>query len=258
LIEDLDHRDDNPRFSSRARFLSLCSDFGWSVYLDTIGDKDPASSRPELVRIQKGTPTNSRTGERKFKIRDGPGVRFIEYPDEYPLTRGPEYLPRLSVRVLSRKVYWSSRSQEFEATVYFSLEPSPEWQQRMRDTVVTACDDIAGYRGMNDKLWLTHSTSPCGHPVQVRFETPIKLGPDAVALIGYSSAFEAIEPCPERVLIFLTRSDPRIRWLAIAANARSLPRDPFHRSVMLRTMNCCDECALEHVASLPGRWSLIL
>ena len=50
------------------RFLFLCSDFGWSVYLDSVGDKDPANIRPEVVHVQRGTPTNLQTGERKFKM----------------------------------------------------------------------------------------------------------------------------------------------------------------------------------------------
>src|ERR1700726_1627802 len=59
LLDDFDNRGDNPKFTSQSFYLFLCSDFGWSVYLDTVCDHDPASCRPELVRVVKGTPTNS-------------------------------------------------------------------------------------------------------------------------------------------------------------------------------------------------------
>jgi hypothetical protein len=257
LVDDFDHRGDDPRFTSQFLFLALSSDFGWSVFLDTVGDKDPASSRPDLVRVVKGTPTNSKTGERKFKIRDGGGFRAVEYPDSYPLTRGPEYTPSLAGRVINRKVFWSSRAQEFQATIYYSLEPSPEWRQHMAASIPTF-DEIAKYRSMHDSLWETHLTTPCDHAQNKIVEKPIKLGPDALVLTGWNPAFEIMSPAPERILILRTRADPRIRWLAVDSNSRTLRSDPLYRAMMLRAPNCCEECALKHVAPLPGRWVLIL
>jgi len=48
--------------------LYLCSDFGWSVFINTVIDEDPADIRLKLVYVIKGTPTNKRTNERKLRI----------------------------------------------------------------------------------------------------------------------------------------------------------------------------------------------
>ena len=77
----------------------LHSEFGWSVYLDTFGDRDPAQIRPELVHIQKGVPTNRRTMERKSSIKDGSmelGPMRSSADDRSPPIRGREYIPRSS------------------------------------------------------------------------------------------------------------------------------------------------------------------
>lgn len=42
----------------------LWSDFGWSIYLDIVGDKDSAEVRPELVHVKPAVPTHVQTGER--------------------------------------------------------------------------------------------------------------------------------------------------------------------------------------------------
>jgi hypothetical protein len=200
LLDDFDNRGDNPKFTSQSFYLFLCSDFGWSVYLDTVCDHDPASCRPELVRVVKGTPTNSKTGERKFRMRDGGGFRTVEYPDSYPLTRGPDYIPSAAGRVLKRTVFWSSRAQEFEATIYYSIEPSPEWRQQMADPI-HAFDELAKFRSMHDNMWETHLTATCDHAQDEFVGKPVKLGHDAIALMGWLPAFEVIGAAPERIII---------------------------------------------------------
>jgi len=257
LDSDFDNRDDSPRFSSRHFFLSLCSDFGWSIFFDTVGDKDPSDCKPELIHVQPGTPTNAKTGERKFKIRDGGGVRIKLYPDVYPVKRGPTYLPRTSATVLLRREYWTALVQEFQSHVYYSIDPSPEWQRSFTEPVSTI-DEISTYRAMHDSLWEVHLTQPCEHPKPVRVDEEVKLGPDAAALVGWNTAGEILGPWPERVLILLTRSDPRLRWLAVIDNTRTVRDDRMYRSCMLRTSKCCEECALMQATERQGRWVLIL
>ena len=79
----IDLRDDNPKFTSRLTegLLFLCSDFGWSVFLSTVDNKDPAEIRPELVKVCKGTPTKINTNERRLRIRDGLGRITVYYPE---------------------------------------------------------------------------------------------------------------------------------------------------------------------------------
>lgn len=236
--------------------LFLCSDFGWSIFLDTVGDKDPGIVRPELVHIKRGTPTNSKTKERKLRILDGYYHDTGRLPDTFPLIRGLKYSPRLAARVKrlgGRQEYWTSGTHGFECTIYLSVEPSPEWRQYPG---VAPWQEMIKYRKMQRCLWDTHSTPYCDHS-KVSQPEPTKLGPDAVALMGFDSFHESGESYPERILIYLTRGDARIRWLAIG-NADCGRYHPICRDVMLRTDGCCDACALEHTASLPGRWTLIL
>jgi hypothetical protein len=221
----LNSRDDMHKFSSRlSHFLFLCSDFGWSVYLDTVGDKDPGQVRPELVHVCKGTPTKKVTNERKMRIRDGAGFEKKDYPDIYIVERGPAYVPRTIATLARRKEYWSTQLQKFEHSIHITVKPSAEWQDR---GAVEEIDGLAAYRIMQDSLWTTYVTPECEHMLNSdeNWKEPkeIKLGPDAAALLGWSNAIELIRgPCPERILIYLTRGDRHVRWLAILSDPRAI------------------------------------
>ena len=261
-VVDLLSGQDTSRGLNTTFYLFLCSDFGWSVFLDTVGDKDPGVVRPELVHVKRGTPTNSKTKERRLRIRDGYGYDSSYNPEKFPLLRGLEYLPRLAARVhpsKGRQEYWTSRAQEFEATIYFSVEPLSELRQHLD---VSSWQQAIWYGKLQKSLWNTHSTPYCDHP---KLSEPglMKLGPDAAALMGFSpfsedSADDEIGVYPERIIIYLSRGDARIRWLAIHEAVDFGREYKVYREVMLRTNSCCDACALEHTASLPGRWTLIL
>ena len=41
----------------------MVSDFGWTVYLPSFGDHDPASTNPERLFVRKSVPRNRKTGE---------------------------------------------------------------------------------------------------------------------------------------------------------------------------------------------------
>lgn len=195
-------------------------------------------------------------------MKDGGGYSILTIPKTEPLLRGLEYLPRLAAsvnRLSGRKELWTSRTQDFEACVLVSGDPSPEWRQHPS---VSSSQDVSRYGSMHDSLWQTFQTPCCDHP-RVSAPGPTKLGPDAAALLGFSICGEQAvydkthEPYPERIIIYLTRGDARIRWLLIH-NAGAGNDNPISREVMLRTGDCCDACALEYTASLPGRWTLIL
>lgn len=227
--------------------------------MGTAIDKDPTEIRPELVRVMRGTPTNKKTNERKFRIRDGTGFPSEDYPDVYELQRGPEYVPRTVATVLKCTEYWATQSQEFELTLYCSVLPTPEWRQYQ----VTPFEDVTGCRAMQDSLWQTFSTERCEHggtrDKTIRDpSTPIKLGPDAAALLGWSTAGELLKPWPEKVVIMLTRGERQIRWLAVIKAVMMRGIETNYRETMLRTRDCCEACALEQVASQPNKWILIL
>ena len=89
----------------------LVSDFGWSVYVSAVGDNDPADTKPELLYIQKGVPTNPENGERKSRIRDdvSEGWGNLYIPGIKIFDRGESYVPRCLTQVKRRTEYYGSR-----------------------------------------------------------------------------------------------------------------------------------------------------
>jgi len=90
----------------------LMSDFGWSVSLYCVGDRDPSNVKSHLICVRRGIPTNHR-GERKSKIRDaeglGGGGPEAAIRDENKET----YRPRCDLEVFNREEYYGSRTKEF-------------------------------------------------------------------------------------------------------------------------------------------------
>ena len=238
---------DYSALESEGRILN--SDFGWSVFLDTFGNKDPGQSRPGLIHIQKGTPTNKRTGERKLHISDGQDFATYLHNGAPSLTRS-EYVPRAVARVRERTEYWTTQEDEFELTLYWLIEPSPELGKAAKRG---PNEESIHYGKMHESLWETFSTPDCTHPQSQRSlynrstrKPAVKLPEDAVAVVGWT------EPTfrPEKVLVLLTLGEPELRWLAIMKRT--------DRKTMLRTEGCCEECAVEHACSFPGNWALVL
>ena len=245
----------------------LCCEFGWSVYFDTFGDMDPTQVNPELVHIRKGVPTNKRTMERKMFLYDGPSAAGRIIPssrDNSQPIRGREYVPRSSASA-SWTEFWSTGAQAFEHSMYFHITPNQEWREYGREPyhIFSHC------RSMQTVLWETFRTAACDHSLNDS-KTPIKLGMDAAAVLGWLADQEKIEEVTERFLICLTKEEPRIRWLAAQSSVVVGRRSPATelqtgpgfrvRQVMLRTPDCCDSCALEQTAAVPGNhyWILIL
>ncbi|KAI4250070.1 MAG: hypothetical protein L6R40_000242 [Gallowayella cf. fulva] len=248
----------------------LYCDFGWSVYFDTFCGRDPTQVKPELVHVRKGVPTNRKTMERKMFICDGhmtPGPMFNTtnaMKDDSQTIRGRDYVPRSSATA-SCAEFWSTGAQAFQHAIYYRVNPKQEWRERGREPfqVFSYCC------GMQNMLWETFTTAPCDHSLSDS-RGPVKLGMDAAAVLGWSSNQDAIEEVKERFLICLTKGEPGVRWLAakssiflgrrnIAMESQTHPGLRV-REVMLRTEDCCDSCALEQTAAVPGNhyWILIL
>jgi hypothetical protein len=240
LTHQLDHR-------QASDALILCSDFGWSVHLSTFGDQDPADVQPEMVHVRKGTPTNSRTGERKLRIRDGGDFGVTPFPMVSFVERGQEYTPRTFARLTRSKTYWTTTSDDFRVTLSLSFETSPEYQQKGG---VDRFKADSQFQARHEKLWRTHLTPECAHigRNQQAHGESTRLGRDAIAVLSGELAGREM---PEKTVILLTKGDRYVRWAAVEY-ARSL------RKRMLRRNTCCESCALDHVALFPGDWILIL
>jgi len=249
-------RHDNWASSASSQTLFLWSDFGWSVFLGTIGDKDPAEVKPHLIHIRKGVPTNAKTNERKLRISDG----YFDFPSDLhqvysePSVEYNSCLPRAVARVTRRGEYWTSRAQRFELILIFTFEPVPG--SGLDGFNIPPVEDWTTCRLMHHRLWETFLTPSCTHEPESIPKSPLVLGPDAVALLGWNNA----GPSNQRLVIYLTRGDASLRWLAVQYAAGSTHTRGFsdRREAMLRTRDCCDKCALEHVSSFPGRWILSL
>lgn len=250
-----------------SEIVFLCSEFGWSVFLDTVGDKDPAAVKPHLVHVAKGVPTNVKTNERRSLIVDGALNFTRDFPRVYriPPAQTGLSIPRAVAQVTRRTEYWTTRSSQFEMCLHFVVEPGPH--SELHQFGFRPFKDWASCRSMQKNIWETFLTPPCDHQPETCPKTPLKLGPEAVAILGWSNGGEGTEsgPYTQRIVIFLTRGDARVRWLAVqnavspwAHTGAGAPEPCDKREAMLRTLDCCDECALVYVSSLPGKWTLIL
>lgn len=235
----------------------LYSDFGWSVYLSAAGNQDPSSVRPELVNLERGAPTHSKTNEQKLCCRDS-FFSQASHLEMGPIQRTATYVPRSVARSTRCDHFWESRQQGFGLSIRTLHHTSQELRESSQGQVPEIVDYVDGYRAMHECLWNVWLTPFCSHaPISGHepeaLQNPTKLGPDAAAVLGWRTHEDLGVIEPEKVLILLTRNDPKLRWHAIQCASRSLGRH-----AMLRTDSCCDPCALEYAASLPGHWYLIL
>ena len=249
-----------------AEITFLFSDFGWSVFLDTVGDKDPAAVKPHHVHVSKSVPTNVKTNERRPLIIDGLINFTPDFPRVYkvPPAQTGLSIPRAVAEVTHRMEYWITGSREFEMSIIMVVEPGKDSELHQFD--FQPIKDWTYHRYMHEQIWETFTTPACDHQPEARPKKPLNLGPEAVAILGWSTG-EAMHggPYTQRILIFLIRGDSRVRWLAVR-NATGLgtpigseaPEPSDKSEVMLRTLDCCDECALNHASALPGKWILIL
>jgi hypothetical protein len=234
----------------------LYSDFGWSVFLNIVGDQDPASVRPELLHLQKGVPTNSKTNEQKLRCKDAMGFSNLTDFDYGSIHRSPTYVPRAAARTINVHYLWSSQEREFGLAIETAHQILPEWRNLVPDKLTEKKYTYHGYRQMHERLWDTPLTPECSHTRagedrRKRTRSPTKLGPDAAAVIGWCVDEIDDGKKPEKILVLLTNDDPHLRWLAL--RERNIDRE-----IMLRTDHCCEACALEYTASQPGPWILIL
>ncbi len=214
-------------------YLVLVSDFGWSVYFDCIGDDDPANIRPELVHIKKGVPTSVRTKEKKNQIRSMTFSAYAGVGEINVIDEGENFIPRCLSRVTRRVEYYSAKRNGF--VHYVRLELSRDESH----SLFISREAYVGYRSLNKGLWVLHRTKPCQHKSEADGAVA-PLGPDMATIIGRRIGTART---PHRVLIHLVKGDPRARMLAALDANSALPWQ-----TMLRTPDCCVDCALKAVS----------
>lgn len=99
--------DDEKTFlAEKPRHSFLYSKFGWSVFLDTVmemgGTKNRENIRLDLIHIEKGSPTNSKTNERRYCMKDAENYAVL-CPNEWEVERGTKYTPRAVGQVMAAR-----------------------------------------------------------------------------------------------------------------------------------------------------------
>lgn len=109
-----------------------------------------------------------------------------------------------------------------------------------------------GYNELWSALWGTRKTDHCSHTPHSGDK--ILLEPGWVVVSGYENhgAFEN----NGRLIICLTAFDPVARWRALIGIREHSIRESYQ--VLLRTVDCCLQCAIDQALKRPGRWYLVL
>jgi hypothetical protein len=227
----------------------LVSDFGWSIFLDVMGTKDPADARPELLHLQKGVPTVLETGQRKLRIKDANHTWHWD-PESVSrrvvIDRGSTYLPRSVTTVRRRTEYYSTRNRELFLSVQFDIDES---QVGPRNDSYTRFQLHSSFRFMHRALWTgVMVTSPCPHDFPAAGEKDLGLGVVTVSGLGEGKGFH--QQVPERICVALVQEDRDARWLCILPGSQSQP--------LLRGPDCCIDCALKEAAQLSRRVLIVL
>ena len=121
------------------------------------------------------------------------------------------------------------------------------------------------YRHLHSCLWDMAYTTSCSHITEIgdqssprlAHQARLGLGAATSTIFGWcdetSTELGEVMVVPERICILLVKGDRRARWLAVAQAACS----PVRRT-MLCTRDCCEDCALDFVSQLEGKWLLII
>ena len=249
---------------------------GWSIFFDVVGEKDPSKVRPELLHVVEGVPTNDKTKEQKCILRDGSGVNSPP-PDCLPQIRRSCLEERQVAKLVRRQEAWVSFTDALELVTYVTLQytdqaianmdplgdmglSEAEKTSKLQD-LSTPFDIPLSYRTLHKMLWSCHVTPRCKHSGGPRDDaSTTRLGIDAIISFCLSPCLpmenaEQEEDVPEKMRIFLTRDAPTLRWMIVNSY---LDERLSERNLMLRDTACCDECALNHTASFPGKWFLVL
>lgn len=216
----------------------LVSDHGWSVFLSTFGEADPAYVDPGYVSVVPGVPC--RNGIRKRGILDGPRNAGCNMAWETVETAGESSTLRCINKIEQSRTLLGERRDMF--TVSIRLTPS------ITDKMggFKEQDRLSGFREFHKELWLVQKARRCQHANQ--HSQTLQLSPGTVTVRGYDSG----QATGTKVIAFLTARNRTARWRAVIG-----ARSP-NRRALLRGDDCCFACVLDQAALEPGLWAVIL
>jgi hypothetical protein len=222
----------------------MISEYGWTVFLSSVGCEDPIRAIPECLFILPGIPTKQSTQERRNRVRDAEGDGGGGMPCIKVLDRGSSFVPRCVEHTVKRVEYYGTTRSDFRLSIRHSVE--------LRTSVDGALDsryDLhRSYRAFHEGLWQSVVTPECFHEEQSSVHLPV--GVAAGSAIGWDEDDDnGPEEIPERVCIALSKGDSSTRWLAVAMSERNM---------VIRSLSTCVTCAINHATSLPGKWLVII
>ncbi|KAF2264351.1 hypothetical protein CC78DRAFT_568300 [Lojkania enalia] len=218
------------------------SDFGWSIYLDTVGEKDPEEVRPELLHLEEGVWIMNNTFRRKLRIRDANHARHWDpssVSQMVVIDRGEMYIPRCVTTVLERKDYCCDRDKELLIGLKFVVDESAITQ---RADSAPRFELYSSFRFMHQTLWTgVKLTKSCSHDEEDTRERRLPM--NTVTVGGLGEGFQFEQETPERLCIALVHGDSRSRWLSVLPGG--------NRQIMLRRRyQTCVDCAVQQAACL--------
>lgn len=226
--------------------VCLVSDRGWSAWIPTFSDEDPTYMKAGCIFIGRGSPC--RNGVWKSGVWDMPQQNrsFMTEPQKAEAS-GQQASLRCAQDVSFEKPFCGEGEDIFLVYARLKQHHSPHEQKVQR----------IGYRELQKSLWWAHITNKCRHGAQnVSIELPL----GCATLVGFGNYVEDGE---ERILVCLTAESVGARWLALVAFAWTtvLPMsgsDEIAPRLLLRSENCCFQCAIDQAALKPGKSFLIL
>ena len=206
----------------------LISNWGWSLYMSSLGDLDPVRISPGLLIVKHGVP--SRNGERRAKIVDGPVETTGPTSREEIISEasaiekeGQVVSPRCVLDAEPKSVMVGTMNEQFVVSVRFGLG-----KRVFR----------SGYREMHRVRWNAFVADDCRH----NQDRPIML-PTDTATFGRGT----IKSSPS-VAISLVQYNRAARWVAMLGE--------MERDVLLIRKSCL-ECAIYQARQLEGLWLIV-
>ena len=207
----------------------------------------------ELLSIREGVPTSQRTNERRYRIRDAPGISTTEPPVKASEDDERAFIPRSLTKIHKRIEHWTTRQDEFWLSIRFDVGGVDDEVFELEKYSI-----FVSYGQYHEALWGIVKTKPCQH--EEKTPEPLSLDLDAKTFTGLQWT-GVQEEC--RIFIALVRGNARSRWLVVhGLLGRGInyngTREQVHQQVMLRCDSCCDLCAVRAAGALQGKWLVVL
>ncbi|PKX99532.1 uncharacterized protein P174DRAFT_361822 [Aspergillus novofumigatus IBT 16806] len=239
---------------SHLESAALTSHRGWSVFLNTLSDRDlhdPSYVDEGFFTVKAGVP--SRNGVRKHAIIDGPLVGASSSATAWSISErsGATINGLWDNGAMFVNPMVGENNHSFVVTLGIVSRTGPE---STPGTTIRR----TGYRELFNAMSGVMKTIDCSH--SVINDQPVTLQPGWAASMDIND-ISPPPPVHEKIVILLTARNRAARWRALIGVSMLLLQHrgtPGARRTMLRSPGCCLRCAVEQTVLEDGLWWLIL